>query len=163
MRKNFGAKAISYPMPVLIIGTYGEDGKPNAMNALWGDISKESQISICVVMVTRPQKMLLRRRYLWLDTIKTAYNSGASDMKNTLIVLLLLNGIGIGTVGIIGYQKIKKISKIFYMSGEDAARNTLGNVNLGRVREATIEKYLYTDESKEEYAARLRAEYADLD
>ena len=28
MRKNFGAKAILYPMPVLIIGTYDENGKP---------------------------------------------------------------------------------------------------------------------------------------
>ena len=48
MRKNFGAKAILYPMPVLIIGTYDEDGKPNAMNAAWGGISEETQISICV-------------------------------------------------------------------------------------------------------------------
>ena len=54
-------------------------------------------------------------------------------------------------------------SKIFDMFGEDAARDTLEDVNSGRVRESTIEKYLYTDESKEEYAARLRAEYADLD
>lgn len=48
MRKNFGAKAILYPMPVLIIGTYDEDGKANAMNAAWGGISEETQISICV-------------------------------------------------------------------------------------------------------------------
>ena len=48
MRKNFGAKAILYPMPVLIIGTYDENGKPNAMNAAWGGISEENQISICV-------------------------------------------------------------------------------------------------------------------
>jgi len=48
MRKNFGAKAILYPMPVLIIGTYDENGKPNAMNAAWGGISEETQISICV-------------------------------------------------------------------------------------------------------------------
>lgn len=54
-------------------------------------------------------------------------------------------------------------SKIFDMFGEDAAQDTLEYVNSGRVRESTIEKYLYTDESKEEYAARLRAEYADLD
>ena len=52
-------------------------------------------------------------------------------------------------------------SKIFDMFGEDAARVTLDDVNSGRVRESTIEKYLYTDETKEEYAARLRAEYAD--
>ena len=48
MRKNLGAKAILYPMPVLIIGTYDENGKPNAMNAAWGGISEETEISICV-------------------------------------------------------------------------------------------------------------------
>lgn len=48
MRKNFGAKAILYPMPVLIIGTYDENGIPNAMNAAWGGISEETEISICV-------------------------------------------------------------------------------------------------------------------
>lgn len=48
MRKNFGAKAILYPMPVLILGTYDENGIPNAMNAAWGGISEETQISICV-------------------------------------------------------------------------------------------------------------------
>lgn len=48
MRKNFGAKAILYPMPVLIIGTYDENGKPNAMNAAWGGFSEENRISICV-------------------------------------------------------------------------------------------------------------------
>ena len=48
MRKNFGAKAILYPMPVLIIGTYDENGKPNAMNAAWGGISEENEISVCL-------------------------------------------------------------------------------------------------------------------
>lgn len=36
MRKNFGANAVCYPMPVFIIGTYNADGTPNAMNAAWG-------------------------------------------------------------------------------------------------------------------------------
>ena len=48
MRKNFGAKAILYPMPVLIIGTYDENGVANAMNAAWGGISEENEISICI-------------------------------------------------------------------------------------------------------------------
>ena len=48
MRKNFGAKAVVYPMPVFIIGTYNEDGSANAMNAAWGGISEETEISICV-------------------------------------------------------------------------------------------------------------------
>ena len=34
------AKAILYPMPVLIIGTYDENGKANAMNAAWSSIIK---------------------------------------------------------------------------------------------------------------------------
>lgn len=48
MRKNFGAKPWLYPMPVLILGSYAEDGTPNAMNAAWGGISEENEISICV-------------------------------------------------------------------------------------------------------------------
>lgn len=48
MRKNFGAKPLCYPQPVFIIGTYGEDGTPNAMNAAWGGISEEKEISICI-------------------------------------------------------------------------------------------------------------------
>ena len=48
MRKNFGAKPMCYPMPVYIIGTYGADGTPNAMNAAWGGISEEAEISICI-------------------------------------------------------------------------------------------------------------------
>lgn len=38
MRKNFGAQTWMYPMPVLIIGTYDENGIPDAMNAAWGGI-----------------------------------------------------------------------------------------------------------------------------
>ena len=48
MRKNFGSKAMLYPMPVFIIGTYDENGIPDAMNAAWGGISEENEISICV-------------------------------------------------------------------------------------------------------------------
>ena len=42
--------------------------------------------------------------------------------------------------------------------GEDAARDTLNDVNEGRVRASTIEKYLYTDETKEEYSQRIKDE-----
>lgn len=34
--KSFGQKAWMLPQPVLIIGTYNDDGTPNAMNAAWG-------------------------------------------------------------------------------------------------------------------------------
>ena len=38
MRKDFGANPWFYPLPVLIIGTYDENGRPDAMNAAWGGL-----------------------------------------------------------------------------------------------------------------------------
>ena len=38
MKKSIGAKTIIYPSPVLIVGTYDKDGKPNAMTAAWGGV-----------------------------------------------------------------------------------------------------------------------------
>ena len=48
MRKNFGPQTTVYPMPVFVIGTYDENGVADAMNAAWGGISEENEISICV-------------------------------------------------------------------------------------------------------------------
>ena len=36
MKKDFGAQTWLYPMPVLMIGTYDDDGRANAMTAAWG-------------------------------------------------------------------------------------------------------------------------------
>ncbi len=48
MRKNFGPKTWMYPLPVLIVGTYDENGNPNAMNAAWGGIYDTDQIMLCL-------------------------------------------------------------------------------------------------------------------
>ena len=62
MRKNFGAKPMCYPMPVYIIGTYGADGTPNAMNAAWGGISEETEITICVDSEHKTMENILARK-----------------------------------------------------------------------------------------------------
>ena len=62
MRKNFGAKAMCYPMPVFIIGTYNADGTPNAMNAAWGGISEETEITICVDSSHKTAENLIARK-----------------------------------------------------------------------------------------------------
>ncbi len=46
MRKNFGAKPYLYPQPVMIIGTYDENGNANAMNAAWGGMAGANKIII---------------------------------------------------------------------------------------------------------------------
>jgi len=61
MRKNFGAKPVCYPQPVFIIATYDENGVPNAMNAAWGGISEEKEISICVSDEHKTAKNLTAR------------------------------------------------------------------------------------------------------
>lgn len=48
MRKNFGAKAWTYPQPVFIIATYDENGNPDAMNAAWGGIDYDDRINLCL-------------------------------------------------------------------------------------------------------------------
>ena len=62
MRKNFGAKPMCYPMPVYIIGTYGADGVPDAMNAAWGGISEDTEISICISPDHKTTENILARR-----------------------------------------------------------------------------------------------------
>ena len=38
MKRDLGPKDLIFPAPVLIVGTYGQDGTPNAMNVAWGGI-----------------------------------------------------------------------------------------------------------------------------
>ena len=38
MKKSIGAKTQLFPTPVLMVGTYDQNGKPNLMNAAWGGI-----------------------------------------------------------------------------------------------------------------------------
>lgn len=48
MRKNFGIKSWFYPLPVLIIGTYDENGIPDAMNAAWGGLYDADKVVLCL-------------------------------------------------------------------------------------------------------------------
>lgn len=46
MRKDLGNKMNFLPLPVLMIGTYDEEGKANVMNAAWGGIYDHGKIYI---------------------------------------------------------------------------------------------------------------------
>ena len=48
MKKNFGKQTWVFPMPVLMIGTWNEDGTPNMMNAAWGGVSFDDRITVCI-------------------------------------------------------------------------------------------------------------------
>lgn len=48
MRKDYGKQTWVCPMPVLIIGTFDDNGNPDAMNAAWGGTYDTNQIIICL-------------------------------------------------------------------------------------------------------------------
>ena len=62
MRKNFGPKPFLYPMPVLIIASYNEDGTANAMNAAWGCIADMDRVAIYVAGNHKTMDNILARK-----------------------------------------------------------------------------------------------------
>lgn len=50
-----------YPMPVLIVDVYDKKGIPDAMNAAWGGISEETEISICVSADHKTTQNIVKR------------------------------------------------------------------------------------------------------
>lgn len=62
MKKNFGKQTFMYPMPVLIIATYDENGNANAMNAAWGGIHDTNQIGICISPDHKTAANLLKKK-----------------------------------------------------------------------------------------------------
>ena len=67
-----------YPMPVYIIGTYNADGIPNAMNAAWGGITEEAEITICVDAEHKTAENLLARKAFTVS-MATADQMAACD------------------------------------------------------------------------------------
>lgn len=48
MRKQFKANTWFFPLPVLIVAAYDENGNPNAMNAAWGGIYDTNTVYLCL-------------------------------------------------------------------------------------------------------------------
>jgi len=90
MHKSLGAKPVLFPLPVLMIGTYDLEGKPNLMNAAWGGIC--SSQPPCVSISIRPERhtytAIMERKAFTIgipsaDYIKQADYVGIVSGKNT--------------------------------------------------------------------------------
>jgi len=73
MRKNFGPKPFLYPMPVLMIATYDEQGVPNAMNAAWGCIADMNRIGIYVAGNHKTMSNILIRKAFTVSVADAAH------------------------------------------------------------------------------------------
>jgi len=63
MRKDFGVKPWVLPQPVLIIGTYDENDKPNAMNAAWGGTYDFDKIIVSVSKHKSTENIKIHRAF----------------------------------------------------------------------------------------------------
>ncbi|WP_400233422.1 flavin reductase family protein [Methanomethylophilus alvi] len=73
MRKDLGAKTILYPMPVLILAAYREDGRVDAMNAAWGGIADTNQVCICLSSDHATTKSITARKALTVSVADAAH------------------------------------------------------------------------------------------
>ena len=69
MKKDLGKVPAVYPMPVLMIATYDENGKVDVMNAAWGMICGMDKIALCI---SDPHKTTKNIRKLGAFTVALA-------------------------------------------------------------------------------------------
>lgn len=63
MKKSLGAKAVITPLPVLIIGTYDENGVANAMNVAWGGQCGPKHVALNLSQHKTTQNMELKKAF----------------------------------------------------------------------------------------------------
>ena len=64
-----------YPLPVLIVGTYDENGVADAMNAAWGTVCDTAQVCICLSAGHKTVKNLLKTQ---------AFTVAIADAENVI-------------------------------------------------------------------------------
>lgn len=73
MRKNFKVKPWFYPLPVLIIGSYDEYGRADAMNAAWGGLYDANLVELCLSDDHQTTKNIIKNK---------AFTIGFGNAKN---------------------------------------------------------------------------------
>ena len=73
MRKNFGVKPYTYPQPVFMIASYGEDGTPDVMNAAWGGISENNELTMCLSAGHKTVKNILAKKAFTVSMADAAH------------------------------------------------------------------------------------------
>lgn len=77
MRKDFGAKPMLYPQPVLMIATYNPDGTADLMNAAWGGMYDTTKVCLCLSEDHRTTENLKARGAFTVSSAVAPYTAAA--------------------------------------------------------------------------------------
>ena len=75
MRKNIKTKSAIFPMPVLMIATYNEDGSVDVMNAAWGTMFEMDEVLLNLTETHKTVKNIRRNK---------AFTVSIADSKNVV-------------------------------------------------------------------------------
>ena len=78
MKINLGVKPYLFPMPVLMIATYGEDGQVNVMNMAWGGICDDNKVALNI-SDTHKTTANLRARHAFTISVADIDHLEAAD------------------------------------------------------------------------------------
>lgn len=89
MRKNIKTTEAIFPMPVLMIATYNEDGTINVMNAAWGMMLERNQVALNLTETHKTVKNIKMRKAFTVSIadashVKEADYFGVVSGNNTL-------------------------------------------------------------------------------
>ena len=77
MKKSLGAKPCLFPMPVLMISTYNEDGSVNVMNMAWGCACAQNMVFLKINEKHKTSENLKKRGAFTLSMADAAYLEAA--------------------------------------------------------------------------------------
>ena len=137
MRKNFGAKPWTYPQPVLILATYGEDGTPDAMNAAWGGISDDKELSMCISAEHKTTANILLRKAFTVS-MATAEQVVACDYVDAPLIDELPMAV---ECRLVSYdpESCRLVGEIVNVSADEAVLGEDGRIDPDKLRPITFD------------------------
>lgn len=164
MRKNFGAKPYTYPQPVFILAAYGEDGKPDTMNAAWGGISDDNELSMCISAGHKTTKNILAKGAFTVSMATAKYlaacdyvgivsgntvpdkfeKAGFHAVKSAFVDAPLIEELPIAVeCRLKSYDEntCRMVGEIVNVSVDESVLDENGNVDVAKVRPITFDPF----------------------
>ena len=164
MRKNMGAKPLTYPQPVFILAAYGDDMTPCAMNAAWGGISDDTEISLCISAGHKTTKNILARKAFTVSMADAAHvaecdyvglvsgnlvpdkfsKAGFHAVKSDFVDAPLIDELALALeCKVISYdpETCRLVGEIVNVSCDESALNDAGKVDPAKVRPITFDPF----------------------